>query len=55
MPLPSRRKGEGEQKFVSRAMGSETMKSEFPKQKQRVAVAFSQARRAIRNGSRKSR
>ena len=43
MPLPKRRKGEDKKKFVSRCMGDEVMKKDYPDQKQRVAVCYSQA------------
>lgn len=45
MPLPMRKKNETTVDFVNRMMGHSGMKREFPKQKQRVAVAYSQARR----------
>lgn len=45
MPIPSKRKSEPKQAFISRCMGSEVMKREFPDNKQRVAVCYSQFRR----------
>jgi hypothetical protein len=42
MPLPKPKENEKEQEFVSRCMGSETMNKEFPDQKQRAAVCYSQ-------------
>lgn len=42
MPLPKPNKGESKDKFISRCMGSSTMNSEFPDQKQRAAVCYSQ-------------
>lgn len=42
MPLPKPNKNEKEQEFVSRCMRSETMNKEFPDQKQRAAVCYSQ-------------
>jgi len=36
---------ESEQEFVSRCMGTDVMKTEFPEQKQRLAVCYSQFRR----------
>jgi hypothetical protein len=45
MPLPKPNKKEKEQEFVSRCMESETMNKEFPDQKQRVAVCYSQYRK----------
>lgn len=47
MPLPSVRRGESQQAFVSRCMGSELMKAEYPEQKQRAAVCYSQFRRSL--------
>ena len=46
MPLPTPNKGEGSQAFVSRCMGSDVMQKEFPTQKQRSAVCYSQLRRS---------
>lgn len=45
MPLPRRKKGESVQSFVNRFVGNDRMQREFSNQKQRVAVAYSQARR----------
>lgn len=42
MPLPKPTKGETQKKFVSRCMGNPTMRSDFPDQKQRAAVCYSQ-------------
>lgn len=42
MPLPSPRSGESQSDFISRCMGSETMKNEYPGQEQRSAVCYSQ-------------
>lgn len=44
MPLPKRSPKEDKQKFVSRCMGDETMKKDFPKTSQRIAVCLSQTR-----------
>lgn len=46
MPMPAPRSGESRQDFVSRFMSDEDMKKEFPKQKQRLAVAFQKWRDA---------
>jgi len=46
MPLPVPRKKEKSKDFISRCMDSETMKKEFPESKQRVAVCYSQLRKA---------
>lgn len=43
MPIPKRNKNEDKDKFVSRCMGSETMKKEYPDSKQRVAICIDQA------------
>lgn len=40
MPTPPR-KGENRSDFINRCMGDESMKNEFPDQKQRVAVCMS--------------
>jgi len=43
MQMPKRNKGETKSAYVSRCMGDEGMKSEFPEQDQRLAVCFSKA------------
>lgn len=43
MPLPKRNENEDKDKFVSRCMGNETMKTEYPNEQQRVAICISQA------------
>ena len=43
MPIPSRRKDEEKQSFISRCMSNETMKKDYPDQKQRVAICIGQA------------
>lgn len=43
MPIPSRKSGEDKDAFVSRCMGSEVMKKDYPDQKQRVAICIGQA------------
>ena len=43
MPLPSRNKDEDKESFVSRCMVNETMKKEYPEDKQRVAICIQQA------------
>ena len=40
MPLPKPRAEENQQEFVSRCMGDETMKSEYPRNDQRLAVCY---------------
>jgi len=42
MPLPTPRTNEKRNDFISRCMDNETMKKEFPKEKQRAAVCYSQ-------------
>lgn len=44
MPIPKREEGEEAQKFMGRCMTSEVMKSEYPEQKQRVAVCMQSSR-----------
>lgn len=44
-PIPSPKKGEKENEFMNRCMGDEIMKEEYPDQKQRTAVCFSQWRK----------
>lgn len=44
MPLPTPRKNETEAKFIARFMENETVKKDYPTQKQRLAVAYSQFR-----------
>jgi hypothetical protein len=43
MPIPSKRKDEDKNGFMSRCMGDEVMKKDFPQQAQRVAVCMSKA------------
>ena len=44
MPIPKRKQNEDKQKFVSRCMGNETMKKDYPDTKQRVAICLGQTR-----------
>ena len=44
MPIPTRKQNEDKQKFVSRCMGNETMKKDYPDSKQRVAICLGQTR-----------
>ena len=44
MPIPEKRKNEDRQKFVSRCMGDEVMKKDYPDSKQRVAICLGQVR-----------
>ena len=43
MPIPSKKDGEDRQQFVSRCMSDTTMKEEYPKNGQRVAVCLTKA------------
>jgi hypothetical protein len=45
MPLPKAKKGEKQSDFVSKCMGDEMMNKDFPDQKQRAAVCYSQFKR----------
>ena len=49
MPIPNPKKSEKQEDFVSRCMGDETMNKEFPDQKQRAAVCYSQFKKANAN------
>lgn len=46
MPIPQRKQNEDKQKYVSRCMGNETMKKEYPDSKQRVAICLGQTRKS---------
>ena len=46
--MPDRHKGEPLNKFVSRYVGSAHAEKKFPKLKQRLAVAYSEARAGAR-------
>jgi len=45
MPLPIPKKRETEEEFIKRCMADEVMKREFKKNKQRLAVCYSQFRK----------
>jgi hypothetical protein len=45
MPLPTPKKNQEEDEFISSCMSSETMLKEYPNQKQRAAICYSQYRR----------
>jgi len=49
MPIPKPNKGEKQNDFIGRCMGNDTMKTEFPDQKQRNAVCFKQWRDSKEN------
>tara|TARA_R110002020_G_scaffold234941_3_gene447097 strand:+ start:236 stop:439 length:204 start_codon:yes stop_codon:yes gene_type:complete len=42
MPLPSKKKDEKENEFMSRCMSDDVMKKEFQNNKQRIAVCINQ-------------
>jgi hypothetical protein len=44
MPIPKRKQNEDKNAYVSRCMGNETMKKEYPDNKQRVAICLGQTR-----------
>lgn len=46
MPLPNPKKNEKQGDFISRCAGNETMNKDFPETKQRVAVCYSQWKKA---------
>lgn len=48
MPLPSPNANEETNDFISRCRNSDTMKAEFPRTVQRLAVCYAQARKAGR-------
>jgi hypothetical protein len=45
MPIPKPEKNEDRQKFVSRCMGDDVMKKDYPDSKQRVAVCLGQTKK----------
>jgi hypothetical protein len=45
MPIPSPSPNEDKNKFVSRCMGDETMKKDYPESKQRIAVCLGQTKK----------
>lgn len=49
MPIPKPNEKEDKQKFISRCMGNETMKKEYPDSKQRVAICISQTENKSKN------
>jgi len=51
MPLPSPNKDEEQKSFVSRCIGTDSVVEEFPDQKQRVAICFSQWRQSKKKDS----
>ena len=51
MPLPSPKSTQSEQSFVSSCMSDKAMNKEYPNQKQRAAVCYSQYKQAKRSKS----
>lgn len=51
MPLPTPNKGEKQSDFISRCMGNDSMNSEFPDNKQRAAVCYSQWKKSKKTKS----
>lgn len=49
MPIPKPNQGEVEQDFISRCMGSDVMNKEYPDQKQRAGVCYSQWKNSKEN------
>lgn len=49
MPLPTKKKSETEQEFVSRCMADDMVQKDYKDQKQRAAVCYSQFKRRIKN------
>lgn len=50
MPIPKPKQNEDSQKFVARCMGNETMKKDYPDQKQRIAICLGQTRKKSSGG-----
>jgi len=50
MPIPKPNPNEDSQKFVARCMGNETMKKDYPDNKQRVAICLGQTRKKTKGG-----
>ncbi|MAF24560.1 hypothetical protein CL634_03155 [bacterium] len=49
MPLPDPKGRQGKGDFISSCMSNDKMKGEFPNEKQRLAVCYSQYKRAKRS------
>lgn len=49
MPLPTKKKSETEQEFVSRCMADDMVQKDYKDQKQRAAVCYSQFKRRMKN------
>ena len=48
MPLPKPSKNQKQSEFISKCMGDNTMNKDFPQQKQRAAVCYSQFKRKVK-------
>lgn len=46
MPIPKPNQNEDDRKFISRCMGSDTMKKEYPDTKQRAAICIGQTKKS---------
>jgi hypothetical protein len=51
MPIPTRRKGERRNDFVSRCMGDSIMNREYPDKKKRAAICNTQADKQSTNAT----
>ena len=47
MPIPKPEKNEDHQKFITRCMGNETMKKDYPDNKQRIAICLGQTKSSL--------
>ena len=45
MPIPKRKAGEKQDDFMQKCMSNPTMVKDYPDQKQRAAICYSQARK----------
>lgn len=48
MPLPKPEVGEDQAEFIQRCMSTKTMKNEYPRQDQRLAVCYTQWKEATK-------
>ena len=46
MPLPTPNDGETDNEFISRCMGTQVMKDDYPDNQQRLAVCYSQLKKS---------
>lgn len=54
MPLPTPRQGEPERAFISRCVSSDVVQRDFPRQRVRLGVCYSQWRRGPRAGEKET-